>query len=120
LHSSPAPLAEPTILPLGPLVAGNALVAPLYTLWVDLVLGREEARVVVAVQGVLPIGDKGAALEKERKTSVQCSLVGSSYGGSITSLMYAPESGASSRSLYAVSPMSEVTASATSEGTSVG
>jgi hypothetical protein len=76
LHSSPAPLAEPAILPLVPFVAGNALVAPLHALGIDLVLDREEAGVVVAVQGLLEVWDKGAALEKENVSSL--SLIGSS------------------------------------------
>jgi hypothetical protein len=65
VHSSPAPLTEPTILSRVPLVAGNALVTPLHALGVDLVLDREEAGVVVAVQSLLEVRDEGAALEKE-------------------------------------------------------
>jgi hypothetical protein len=62
VHSSPAPLAEPPILPLIPLVARNAEVAPLHALGIDLVLGREEAGVVVAVESLLEVWDEGPAL----------------------------------------------------------
>lgn len=62
--SSPGSLAEPTILPLVPLVACHALVAPLYTLRVDLVFSSEEARVVIAVQRLLPVRYEGSALQK--------------------------------------------------------
>ena len=63
--SSPVPLAEPSILPLIPLIAGNALVAPLHALRIDLVFGREEAGVVVAVESFLPVGDEGSTLKKK-------------------------------------------------------
>ena len=82
-------------------------------------LGRQEAGVVVAVQGLLPVGDEGSTLKK-RNNCQSLSHILSAARKLLTSLIYAPESGASSRSLYAVSLMSEVTASATSDETSVG
>jgi hypothetical protein len=62
VHSSPAPLAESPILPLIPLVARNAEVTPLHALGIDLVLGREEAGVVVAVKSLLEVWDERSAL----------------------------------------------------------
>jgi hypothetical protein len=62
VHSSPAPLAEPAILPLIPLVACDAEIAPLHALGIDLVLGREEAGVVVAVKSLLEVWDERSAL----------------------------------------------------------
>lgn len=75
--SSPGSLAEPPILPLVPLIAGSALVAPLHAFGTDLMLSSMKAGVVVAVQRLLPVRYEGSSLQKRTSVMTTSRLAGS-------------------------------------------
>lgn len=59
----PGMLAEPAIGALIPLLASDAKLAPLHTVRIIFVLSGQQPRVMVAVERLLPLGNKIATLD---------------------------------------------------------
>lgn len=62
ISSGPDLLAKPSIEPLNPLVAGDTAFTPLDTVRIVFVLDGKKARVVLAIQRLLPVRHEVTAL----------------------------------------------------------